>query len=548
MDCECNTPMVTEGGQPTAFRLFLRRHGRRGLLVACTLLAIIAVVLLSLTTRITPHVRDVAVDALNSRFRSEVDLASLQVSAFPRPAVSGDGLSLRHNGRTDVPPLIRIGAFSAGAGLLGLIRSPLRLRTVELDRMEITIPPGGLRGSVGTAGKAPDDRGAKEVPSSRSSTPSRLVIEEIVSREARLEIIPQDPGKASRVFDIHDLVMRGLGDGGGAAFEAALTNPKPHGRITTRGTFGPWRADDPRATPVRGEYIFKDANLDTIKGIAGMLSSTGSYSGVLERIEVRGETDTPDFAIDLAAQPVRLRTRFNAVVDGTNGNTFLEHVEARLLETAILAHGAVERTQDVKGRKVTLDVAIENGRIEDVLKLAVNANKALMTGRMRLNAKFLLPAGDQDVIDKLELDGTFGLDEARFTNINVQQRIDMLSRRGRGEVHNEGPSVISKLSGRFVLRKGVLSFADLTFAVPGAVVQLAGTFDLKADALDFAGNLLLDASLAETTTGVKSLVARLAQPLFRRPGGGSKLPIRISGPRAKPAFGLDVKRALTSGS
>ena len=547
MNCECTQPMVTDGARESSFNRFTRRHGRRWLLVACTLLVITAFVLLSMATRLTPHVRDEAVTALNSRFKSTVELVSLQVSAFPRPEVSADGLSLRHNGRTDVAPLIKIGSFSATAGLFGLIGSPVRLRTVELDRMEISIPPGGLRGGAAPADAAPDRSGSEADSSREPSGRPRLVIDEIVSREARLEIVPRDPEKSPRVFEIHDLVMRGLGDSGGAAFEAALTNPKPHGRITTRGTFGPWRSDDPRTTPVRGEYLFKDANLDTIKGIAGILSSTGVYSGALERIEVKGETDTPDFAIDLAAQPVGLKTRFHAVVDGTNGNTFLERVEAHLLETVILAHGAVERTRDVKGRRVTLEVAIENGRIEDVLKLAVRSAEPMMTGRVQLKTKFLLPAGEADVIDKLALDGSFSLDEARFTNINVQQRINMLSQRGQGELQDEGPSVVSKLSGRFVLRNGVLDFSDLTFAVPGAIVQLAGTFDLKRDALDFGGHLLLDASLAATTAGIKSVLARVAQPFFRRPGGGSRLPIRISGPRAKPAFGLDVKRALTPG-
>jgi hypothetical protein len=47
---------------------------------------------------------------------------------------------------------------------------------------------------------------------------------------------------------------------------------------------------------------------------------------------------------------------------------------------------------------------------------------------------------------------------------------------------------------------------------------------------------------------VKSVLAHIAQPLFRRRGGGSKLPIHISGPLAKPEFGLDVKRALTPGN
>jgi hypothetical protein len=46
------------------------------------------------------------------------------------------------------------------------------------------------------------------------------------------------------------------------------------------------------------------------------------------------------------------------------------------------------------------------------------------------------------------------------------------------------------------------------------------------------------------TSGVKSLLARLAQPLFRRKGGGTRLPIRISGTRSKPQFGLDFGRVF----
>ena len=158
-----------------------------------------------------------------------------------------------------------------------------------------------------------------------------------------------------------------------------------------------------------------------------------------------------------------------------------------------------------------------------------------------------MPAGDRDVIDKLELAGSFSLDQARFSNVNIQERINTLSQRAKGETSEDGPSVVSSLSGTFTLRGGTLTFADLSFGVPGAIVQLAGTYDVKSELLDFRGHLLLDASLAETTSGFKAVVAKMAQPLFRRRGGGSKLPIRISGTRDKPAFGLDVRRALTPG-
>ncbi len=204
--------------------------GRRGALVALALFGMVLAVLLSIATRLTPHVRDAATSALDERFQSDVELDALQVSVFPRPEVSGAGLRLRHNGRTDVPPLIAIGSYSASAGLLGLFSSPLRLRTVELDRLEITIPPGGLRDK--RREERPRQNGAGEGPG--------ISIERIVSREARLEIVPRDRAKLPRVFEIHDLVMVGLGDAGGARFNASLTNPKPRGRsrLTARSDPG----------------------------------------------------------------------------------------------------------------------------------------------------------------------------------------------------------------------------------------------------------------------------------------------------------------------
>ena len=79
-----------------------------------------------------------------------------------------------------------------------------------------------------------------------------------------------------------------------------------------------------------GDYEFIDARLDTIKGIGGILNSTGSFEGVLEHINVKGTTTTPDFQLNLAKQPVNLDTRFIAVVDGTSGDTYLEEVDATL--------------------------------------------------------------------------------------------------------------------------------------------------------------------------------------------------------------------------
>jgi hypothetical protein len=70
-------------------------------------------------------VRDQAISALNAKFASQVDVDSFQVSTFPRPQVVGEGIVLRYNGRTDVPPLLAVRHFSANAGLMGLWGKPL---------------------------------------------------------------------------------------------------------------------------------------------------------------------------------------------------------------------------------------------------------------------------------------------------------------------------------------------------------------------------------------------------------------------------------------
>jgi hypothetical protein len=489
----------------------------------------------------TPHVRDRVVDALNERFASKVSLESLDASIIPVPRAAGTGLTLRHNGRTDVPPLISIRAFEATAGVMGLARKPVHLRTVRLDGLDINVPPGGLN-----AGSKPDD----EPHQAHAERPSPILIDRIESRSARLQITSRRPGRLPRVFDIHDLVMRDFGALQGSRFEAGLTNPVPRGRIETSGVFGPWHADEPGLTPVRGEYVFKNADLNAIKGISGILSSVGTYGGLLDRIEVEGQTETPDFSIDLAGQPVSLKTRFKAVVDGTNGDTVLERVEARLNNSTIVASGSVVRTEDVKGRRISLDVRLDGAHLEDVLTLAVKSAKPPLIGRMDLTTAFVLPQGDADVIDRLQLDGTFRLAQARFTNLNVQRRITTLSRRGRGEENDEGAEserIVSDLRGQFVLRNAVLSFSELTFAVPGSVVRLSGSYNLRLETIDFKGELLTDATLADMTSGFKSVLARAAQPFFRREGGGSRLPIRIAGPRTKPEFGLDVRRVFNRG-
>src|SRR5439155_26867915 len=104
-------------------------------------------------------------------------------------------------------------------------------------------------------------------------------------------------------FAISRLVLRDVGamqQWNPLKYEAVLANPKPVGKVRSTGHFGPWQDDNPQDTPLDGSYEFTHADLSSIRGISGILSSTGRFGGTLGEIAVEGVTDTPDFRLDVS--------------------------------------------------------------------------------------------------------------------------------------------------------------------------------------------------------------------------------------------------------
>jgi hypothetical protein len=343
-------------------------------------------------------------------------------------------------------------------------------------------------------------------------------------------------------FQIHHLVMHSLGQGKAAPFEATLTNAAPPGEIHVRGDFGPWEPDDPRTTPVAADYTFTNADLSVFKGIAGILSSQGKFGGPLENLQVQGETTTPDFTVTKGGHPMMLKTEFTATVDGTNGDTLLHPVIAYLLDSTLVCNGSIVKVAKGKGREVLLDVVASNARIQDLLRLAVPTDKPPLTGSVNLKTKFDLPPADEgggEVADRLKLDGKFGLGAVAFTNPQVREKVENLSDRAQGkpkDQHEDDP--LSQLRGKFKLRNAVITLADLGFSVAGANVELAGTYGLRSEQLDFHGRARLQAKPSQMVTGFKSILLKPFDHFFRK-NGKTELPIKITGTRQHPDFGLD---------
>jgi hypothetical protein len=455
---------------------------------------------------------------------------------FPEIGISGRDLVIRQRGRTDVPPLISVDRFAARVGWVELVRRPHHLRLVHLQGLGIELPPKEKRPPASTP------------PGRRYSAATfPVIIDSIVAQGAHLDLLTADPKKHAKHFEIRHLTITRAGLGVPMYFRADLINPKPTGLIQTSGKFGPWNREDPSDTSVSGKYTFTHADLGTIHGISGILSSQGTYQGVLMRIEVKGDTDTPQFAVGAGGNPVHLKTQFEAMVDGTNGNTILRPVHAEFLNSAVTARGGVLDVVGPLGREVALDVTSEHARIEDLMKLAVKSQQQLMTGDVSFTTKFLLPPGPAEIADRLKLDGQFRLISTHFNSLDIERKLTEFSHRAEGHPEEgETGSVASNMRGHFKLNNGVMTFPDLEFAIPGAAIKLAGTYRLHSGAIDFSGTAELEARVSELTTGWKSVLLHAADPLFRGPHGGSVIPLTITGSKDSPSVKVDFGRVLHS--
>ena len=432
--------------------------------------------------RAEPILRSRVIETLSNRFHGKVELASFHVSVVNGIEVFGNGLKIfgaadPNPYETGVQALIGVQEFRFQTGLINLFRSPMHLGAVYVKGLELNIPPR-------------EDR--REMTNVGSRTPKmNILVDQFICEDAKLVINTSKPGKPPLEFAIGNLKMKYIGPGQPMQFNATLVNPKPVGNIQSNGLFGPWQQDSPRDTPVQGDYSFTEADLGTIKGIAGTLSSTGDYSGTLGNIVVHGKTDTPNFQIATGGQPVSLHTEFHAIVDGTNGDTYLRPVNATFLHTSFTASGSVVRVSTPQGHEVELDVVLDRAQIEDLLKLGVHTDPPIMRGPVEMKARLSLAPGDASVADRLKLAGTFHVLRARFASEKVQGKLDSLSQRSQGrpkqaQSHIE-EDVPVDLRGVFTLNNGLLSFSLLHFLIPGTHVDMTGDYSLDGQKFDFRG-------------------------------------------------------------
>jgi len=504
-----------------------------GVLVA---LVIAAVVVLTVPAPAERWLQGRIVVALRQHYGTDVQLQNLHVTLIPVFRASADNFVLPNRGNPDLPPLITVKHLTMEAAPFQLLRQPVHISNLELDGLEIKVGPKGQNPN-----NAPSHK-TSATPETRTRL-SNFIIDRVQANGTKLYILRKDPSREPMLFDLRQLRLRSAGAGQPMTFIAQLTNPTPPGLIDTTGHFGPWNFDDPSGTKVDGHYNFQHADLSVFNGISGILSSVGDYSGVLHNIVVDGTTDVPNFQLDSGGQEVHLTTQFHATVDGTNGNTYLQPVKAHFLDSDIVTSGEIAGKPGQKGKTISLDVDIQQAHLQDVLALATKSQTPALTGGLVMQAKLDLPPGDMPVLKKMLLNGAFHVSDAHFNDAKVKQAIAELSRRGQGKPDDQSiTDVAAQFAGDFRLAKSTLTFTSLHFQVPGAAAQMKGTYGLSAGNIDFVGDVELQATVSQTMSGAKKVLVAPLDPLFKKHGAGTYLPVSIAGTTDHPQLHLDWKK------
>lgn len=370
---------------------------------------------------------------------------------------------------------------------------------------------------------------------------SSLTLGKVVANEAILEIALHDSQTPPLKFDIHEAILNNVKSGQPFAYHFKVHNPEPPGEVTAEGEYGAWNANDPAQTRISGHYSLDHTDLGVYHGVAGILSSSGRFSGTLGRIDMSGVTEAPAFVVTSGGHPVRLTSDFSAYVDAIHGDIFLKHVDARWRKTHVVTEGSISGSPNGQAKTATLSLHVSDGRIEDVLGLFVQANRPPMSGKLDLYAKVQIPSDSTAFLRRVKLNGTFGVAGGEFSEPSTQENVNKLSAGALGEKDISDPdTVLTGLKGQVILRDGLASFNDLSFGVPGASARMRGTYNILNYQIDLHGQMQVLTKISNTKTGAEALLLRVLNPFFKKRKKGEILPVKVTGTYQKPSFGLDL--------
>jgi AsmA-like C-terminal region len=526
---------------------------RRWLLISAACFVVLTAIGLTVFFLRFPFSRDRVRQALEETFHGQIAFAHFRVTYFPHPGCVAEGLTMVHPLSPDgSPPLVSVRKFIVQAHYIYLLARPGYISRVTLEGLHIQVPARG-------SGR----------PVDQTETPSKTHIGIVVADNALLEVAREN-GRQPLRYEIHTLTLHDVSRWKPFAYEAALLDALPPGEIQTRGHFGPWNSQDPGATRVSGTYKFERANLAAFPGISGTLSSNDNFHGTLKQIESNGTVDVPDFKVNTAARGVPLHASYHAFVNSLNGDVRLEHVDTLVSKTRLLAHGSVAGRPGHPGKITSLDLNVNEGRIQDLFRVFVKEPRSPFSGVIRFRAHVEVPPRGKPFMTEVVLDGDFGVESGKFTKPKTQEGIATLSQRAQGkqtdEKHKDHEEQADKeknggaqkqpaqdtdqdnperliidLAGHLDLKNGIATFTNLSFGIPGALAYAHGTFNLLTDKIDFHGSMKTDSNFTKVAGGgIKSIFLKPFDAIFKKKPKGAEIPVQLTGTYYDPHPGIEL--------
>lgn len=466
-----------------------------------------------------PFTQERVTKRLQDATATTVRMGSFHAQYFPHPGCIARDVVFRPT-RPGSRPLMRIQTLTIRASFFGLFTGHVTL--VQANDAHIVLPAFGTGQSL------------------RGSNRSGTVIDQLAADGAVLEILPRNAGGRPTRFTLRQFRLRGLGGNRALSFQTVFENPKPLGEVTAGGSFGPWKSGNAADTAISGHYAFRRADLSVFRGIAGTLSSDGTFRGTFRNLQVQGTTDVPDFEAAKSGHQFHLSAQFGARVNATNGDVTLQDTAALIGDTTIAARGRIAPTYPGQGKTAALDLDVQQGRIEDVLLLFVKDRRSPLMGLTSFRAHVVIPPGSAPFVRKVKLEGEFGVGGARFTRPRTEKSVTDLSRRARGQKPDHETKdlerVLSNLRGQVALKDGLATFTNLSFSVPGARAQMHGSFSLVSERINLRGLLYMDAKLSSATSGIKSFLLKALGPFLKSNHRNEVLPVSITGTYQHPSY------------
>jgi hypothetical protein len=468
--------------------------------------------------------------SLQESFPATVTIQKFHPTFFPNPGCVAENLVFTRLGASpDTPPIATIQRFVVKARYPELFLRPGYIARIILTQFRIHVPP----------------LGTPVQQTSWHETPSTTRVGEIIADGSAVQVDRSD-SHDPLIFDIHTLKLSSVSRNSPLKYDIALHNPLPPGEIHAKGQFGPWNSGDPGQTAVAGHYTFQNADLSVFNGIAGMLSSDDDFRGILQHIEANGSIDVPDFNVTRSKHAVHLTSDFQAVINGTNGDVELQRVSSAFLHTRVIGRGTIAGHSGQNGKTAAIDLAVSDGRIQDVLRLFVREPVSPLNGPTTFRLHVVIPPEDRPFLQKVRLTGDFGVGDAQFSHTSTQQSVDTLSEKARGakdeeQAEPQNPErVISNLAGHVELRDATATFTDLSFNVPGAFSRAHGTYNLENQKVDLHGTLKTDVEISKMTNGYKSVLLKPFDNIFKRKHAGAEIPVHLVGTYKDAHAGIDL--------